>query len=210
MTFRFDMLTDPSPHLTQQAAKIHETYFTVDTAEMPLVWQWLRHNPYTDTYALRDGRVIGFFNVLPLTSECGALFEREAIREEDLSIEHILPHESLPHARYAYIAAIAVENIRTHSNCKCVAAMITSLVDLLLYGYQEQSLQKIFANPTTFRGNKLVRKLGFQPLDPDNKILGLNDIYVLEQTTENRARLKTVADRYRHFVGTNPWAEKSM
>ena len=204
----FDMITNPSRELTLQAAQIHEQHFTIDTAPMPVVWEWLAHNPYTDTYALCDGKVVGFFNVLPLTTECGALFEQQAIREEDLSIEHILPHEALQHAQYTYIAAIAVKDTGNYQQRQCVAAMISCLADLLLHGYSPKNLRTIFANPTTFSGNKMVRKLGLQPLVAQKKALKENDIYTADMNAATRAGLEKLSRRYARFVGDNPWQNK--
>jgi len=200
----FNMITNPPAHLIPEADDINNQYFTVDTADMEVVHQWLRFNPHIVTYAMHKEHVLGFFNIMPLTRECGELFEREAIKEEDLRIEHMLPYESLPHARYAYIAAIAVKDTENYISRQCVAAMVACMADLLLHGYGKP-LKKIFVNPTTFQGNKFVSKLGLKPADTRNKLLKENDIYLAELDPHARKVMQNLSDRYSRFVGENPW-----
>jgi hypothetical protein len=72
----FDMVTNPPAHLIAEADGISNHYFTVDTASLDVVHEWLEYNPYILTCATRQDEVVGFFNIMPLTMECGQLFER--------------------------------------------------------------------------------------------------------------------------------------
>ncbi len=201
----FDMITNPPPHLRPQADAISNQYFTIDTADMDVVHEWLEFNPYIVTYAMHEGRVIGFFNVMPLTTECGEAFMRNEMLEEDLRPDHMLMHDALPFAKYAYVAAIAIEKTDSYVYRQCAAALIAVMADLLLYGYDRGHFRYLFANPTTFHGNKLVRRLGLKPLQNYKKSLKMNDIYAAEMDDETRASLQALSERYARFVGENPW-----
>lgn len=154
----------------------------------------------------------GFFNIIPISNECGELFSRQEIREEDLTIKHILPNDQRYRAQYAYLAAIAVKERNSYISRQCAAAMLSVTASHLLYGYSEHRFKRVFANPTTFVGNHLVRKLGLAPLYAHRKPLKAgNDIYVLEMDKpETRAGLKVLEQRYARFVGVNPWSEEAM
>lgn len=204
----FDMLTNPPAPIAQRLSDatddIADQYFTVDTASADVVGEWVRFNRHMVTYALKGEQVTGFFNMLPLTQECGELFARQAIKEEDLRVEDILPHEALKHAQYAYIAAIAVSDTRSYLNRQCAAALVSCLSDLLLHGYGP-ALKRVYANPTTFNGNRMVRKLGLRPLDAQKRSLKENDIYAVDMNDAARKGLQNLSGRYARFVGANPW-----
>ncbi len=51
------------------------------------------------------------------------MFEEQALKEEDLSIDHILPHSELKNAEYAYFAAIAVKDTKSYLSRQCVAGL---------------------------------------------------------------------------------------
>lgn len=209
----FDLVTNPPPEVAQQYSDatdaIAAQYFTVDTASADEANEWSRFNRHMVTYALYRGEVLGFFNVIPLTEECGKLFERQAIKEEDLTVEHILPRESLRYAQYAYIAAIAVKDTRNFVSRQCVAALLSGMADLLLNGYKPEYFRRILANPTTFQGNKIVRRLGLKPLNPFKKPLAENDVYAADINEETRLRLDALSTKYTRFTGKNPWRERS-
>lgn len=199
------MITNPPDHLKPLADAINNRYFTIDTADLITVHEWINFNPTIVTYALQGQEVIGFFNIIPLTMECGALFDQQAIKEEDLSIEHILPAEARQHAQYAYLAAIAIADTKNYLSRQCTAALVGTIADHFLNGYNLQNLKRIFANPTTFNGNHMVRKLGLKPVVSFKKPLKGNDIYSLEISPEAIDRFKSFSQRYDRFIGYNPW-----
>lgn len=204
----FDMMTDAPWEIVFKGDAISERYFTVDTAEMALVHQWLTHNLTINTYVLHEGEVIGFFNLIPLTSEAGELFDRQELREDDLHVGHILSAEERPFAEYAYLAAVAISDTDTsYLRRQAVAATLATLSDHILDAYKPGYLKRIYANPTTFSGNHMVRKMGLCPVDSVKKSLKENDIYVAEMDDTMRAHLKEVSTRYSRFVGENPWKE---
>lgn len=205
---KFDFITNPNAQRTAEADNINNQYFTVDTADLITVHQWLDYNRYIVTHAILDDKVVGFFNIIPITEECGELFNRQAIKEEDLDISHMLPPQSFSEAKYAYLAAIAVQEKDRYIGKQCAAALLSVICSQLLHGYSQKNFKRIFANPTTFWGNNLIRKLGFDPLWSLKKPLRAgNDIYVLDMKDETRQKLAYFEKRYSKFVAGNPWPE---
>lgn len=201
----FDMITNPPAHLIPLADAINNKYFTIDTASMDTVHEWLDFNGHIVVYAVRDGQVEGFYNIMPLTEECGKLFEKQAIKEEDLRPDHMLPHEVLNYAQYGYMAAIAVNDTHSYAGRQCVAALMSAMASHLLHGYNKQYFKTLFVNPTTFQGNHMVHRLGLRPLHTIKKKLGENDIYTMTMNEETRKALAEMEARYARFVGENPW-----
>lgn len=206
---KFDMITRAPKHILAASDEINNRYFTIDTADLMTVYEWLGFNPLIVTHACHNDEVIGFFNIIPLTQECGQLFSEQAIKEEDLAIEHILPPEAMQYAQSAYLAAIAIKDRRSYRSRQCAAALLSTMADHLLHAYDLNNLKRIYANPTTFDGNHMVRKLGLKPVVSYKKPLKGNDIYAMEITPESAGELQQTADRYKRFVGKNAWSRKA-
>lgn len=202
---KFDILVQAPKNIMDAGDDIHHRYFTIDTADLITFYQWYEHNPFIVTYAVRDNTTIGYYNIIPLTTDCGELFAQQAIKEEDMTVEHILAPEAIQHAQYAYLGSIAIADRSNFVHHQCVAAMLGAIAAQLCATYDLTKLKRIYANPTTFNGNKLVRKLGMTPVVSFKKPLKGNDIYALDITPETIAGLKHFADKYRRFINSDPW-----
>ncbi|MDB5478586.1 MAG: hypothetical protein JWM96_1081 [Alphaproteobacteria bacterium] len=205
MQTTFDMITWAPEHYRAQAYEINNTYFTVDTAEPDEVYDWVNHNRLMVTYALHKDRVQGFFNVMPLTHEAGQLFSCNEIKEEEITTGHILAPHVMRFAEYLYFPAIASKEYPSYLARQCTAAMVSALATHILTMYDEKRLKKIFANPTTFQGNRMVQKLGLRPLAGFKKPLTGNDLYYADFDEAMFANLRWLQDRYARFVGRNTW-----
>jgi hypothetical protein len=205
---KFDMITWADEKYRKQAYDINNQYFTIDTAEPEDVYDWVNHNRLMVTYALNNDRVDGFFNVMPLTQEAGQAFERNEIKEEEITTDEILGPHVMQYAEYLYFPAIAVRNYQSYNAHQCTAALMSALASLLLNIYDPQKLKKIFVNPTTFQGNRMIRKLGLEPLKHYKKVLTGNDIYLANFTENTFKKLSEIEQRYARFVGHNCWHEK--
>jgi hypothetical protein len=204
----YDMITWADEKYRAQAYDINNQYFSVDTAEPEDVYDWVNHNRLMLTYALRDDEVRGFINLMPLTREAGELFERNAIKEEEITTEHILAPNVMHYAEYLYFPAIAVSNFKTYAARQCTAALMSAMCSQILTMYDPQRLKKIFVNPTTFPGNRMTHKLGLEPLTGFKKPLTGNDLYFAKFNDALFERLRAVEQRYSRFVGYNCWQEK--
>lgn len=205
---QFNFLVRAPEEIRSQGDDIHTSYFTIDTADLLTFYEWYHFNPLIVTFACDKNEVVGYYNIYPITTECGQLFDEQAIKEEDLTTDHLLPAESMHHAQYAYIASIAIKDRQSYRSRQCAAAIIAVMADNLLNGFDLKNLKRIYANPTTFNGNTMVRKLGLKPVISHNKPLKGNDIYALDITPESIERLRYFADRYRRFILKNPWGNK--
>lgn len=206
---KFDMIIKAPRWVRQQADVINDHYFTIDTADQPTVNEWIDFNPLIVTYALHGDHVMGFFNIVPITTECARLFDQQELKEEDLAVEHILPPAAMRHAKYAYLAGIAIKDTRDFCSRQCTAALIAAISDHLLHAYDINVLERLYTNPTTFDGNHMVRKLGLRPVTALKKTLKENDIYALEITGPVIAGLRHFSQRYACFVAANPWTQNA-
>lgn len=202
---KFDIMVRAPKETMQSGDEIHNHYFTIDTADLITFYEWYEHNPHIVTYACHQNNVMGYYNVIPLTSECGDLFAQQAIKEEDMRIEHILPIEATRHAQYAYLASIAIRRRKDYLHRQCAAALVASISDQILNSFDLTKLKRIYANPTTFDGNHLVRKLGMKPVVSYKKPLKGNDIYALEITPETISGLRDFSTRYARFINSSCW-----
>ncbi len=203
-----DVLKAGRTDLYEQTYAINDRYFTIDTADHETIRSWERRNPSITTYAIRNDTTQGFFNIMPVTREAAALLERQELREEDIRPEYVLPPELLSRAETAYFAAIAIRDTQSFTGRQCAAALLSVIASQLLHGYRQGVLRRLFANPTTYAGNAMIRRLGLKPLIGHKKPLKANDIYVADMTPERIAALETLEARYARFVGDNPWAQK--
>lgn len=201
----FDIVVDADTETMQRMNEIHNHYFTIDTADLTVFNEWYECNPRILAHTVFNGRVLGYYCILPITAECAALFDQQAIKEEDLRAEHILPQNVMQHAQFSYIAAVAIMDTRQFVSRQCTAAMMAAISHHFLTDYCPGTLKRIYANPTTFDGNHLVRKLGLMPVVAVKKPLTDNDIYALDMTDDTLAGLHYFAQRYDRFIAANPW-----
>jgi hypothetical protein len=206
---KFDMITWADERYRKECYAINNKYFTVDTAAPDEVYDWVNHNRMMVTYALLNDHVHGFFNVMPLTREAGELFERNSIKEEEITIHHILPPQYMHLAEYLYFPAIAIKDYRSYISHQCTAALMAALTTHLRAIYSMHKLKKIFVNPTTYSGNMMVQKLGLKPLVSFKKPLKGNDLYYAEFNNDLYARLSFFEKRFGEFIGSNCWTDKS-
>ena len=203
---KFRIINDPPKHYMDQAWVFNDEFFTVDTAERLLVDTWYQKNGKNMIYALQGEEVLGFFCVIPLTEEAGKLFAHNTIREEDIEAHHILEPDAMPYAQSLYVAAIAVKNPNTIIGNQCVAALMAGLCDRICNGYQPEYLKHIFVNPTTFEGNRFIRKMGMEPVRTQkNGLRAGNNIYSLALGEDSFEHLCATEERYRRFVSAYEW-----
>ena len=203
---KFRIINDPKKEYVDQAWVFNDEFFTIDTAERMLVDTWYNKNGKNMIYALDSEEVVGFFNVIPLTQEAGELFSENIIREEDIEAEHILEPEAMAYARSIYVAAIAVKRPHTIIGNQCVAALIAGLCNRICATYQHEYLKNIFVNPTTFDGNRFIRKLGMEPVHSLRTGLRAgNNIYALSLDKESFDNICATEDRYKRFVMKYEW-----
>ena len=188
-----------------------DQYFTVDTAERKTLEGWKKKNPHNLTYAFMkndDGseEFMGFVEILPLTMECGQLFEKQQLLEEDLTAEFILSPESMEHAQYLYISGIAIRDLKSHVSRQAAAALVSCGAGMIRNLYGNGQLKTIFANPTTFWGNRMIGRFGLRPMSTFKKALRAgNDIYTVDVTPEYMEKLAVLEKRYQRFILDYPW-----
>lgn len=188
-----------------------DQYFTVDTAERKTLEGWKKKNPHNLTYVfmqLPDGseEFMGFVEILPLTMECGALFEKGDLLEEDLTADLILPPETMQHAQYLYISGIAVRDVKSYVSRQAAAALVSCGAGMIRHLYGNGQLKKIFANPTTFWGNRIIGRFGLRVSTGYKKLLKAgNDVYEVSVTPDYMDFMAGLEKRYQRFLIDYPW-----
>lgn len=206
----FDLVTHASKEIRAQSDIMDEKYFSVDTASEDTIHNWNDFNRYAFTASMLNNTLYGFFTVLPITSECASLFERNELQEENLALDFVLPHESLRYAEYAYVPAIAIRTLNEYRSHQCLASLMVGITSLFLNGYNPQCLKKIYVNPTTYHGNRFVRRLGFKPLENLKRSMKPSDTYAVNFTPEIAEKYAKINARYARFVNQNPWTEQAV
>ncbi len=204
----FDLYTNLDKELRKQTDVMDRFYYSIDTADIPTINSWIDFNGYTNSYALSGTEVIGYYNLMPIKESTALAFFKGMLKEEDLTTKHMFSAQEMHRAEYFYIPAITVKDYKSYRSRMAVAALLSGLSSHLLNMFDLSKVKSIYANPTTFQGNVMIRKLGFEPLYRNKKPLGAgNDIYTFEFTSEAIERLRTIEKRYARFVGKNPWPE---
>lgn len=208
---RFRIMHAPPYEMTHLSIPITDHYFTVDTAERATLEEWKKKNPHNLTYAFVGDELVGFVEILPLTQECGHMIEAQELREEDLIADYILPPDAMRYAQYLYISGIAVKDLEQWRSKQCAAALVSCGAGMMLNLYGDGHLKKIFANPTTFWGNRIIGKFGLAPLRSSRKSLKAgHDFYGAEVTPALIARYKNLEQRYQPFITDYPWPLGSL
>lgn len=193
--------TDLFPEL----AKIATHYFSLDTASPETALGWYTKNPYCLISASHEGRAWGYADFLPLTPKAQRLIEERILKEEDITPDHILAPEEIRQCRALYFAGMAVRDHHNVGNARCVAALLSGIFHMLENIYAEAPLEFLFANPTTYTGNRLIMRLGFTPISYRKIKMGGMDLYMLVLTEERRAYFKNLQQRYARFVSSMDW-----
>ncbi len=66
---KFEMITNVSAQILDQAFVINNRYFHIDTADNQTVRDWLKFNPYIDTFAMHEDQVEDFSHLIPITKD---------------------------------------------------------------------------------------------------------------------------------------------
>lgn len=195
-----------APEWHQISHEISNKYFTLDTADLYTVESWIRKNPHYLTYAYDGDRLAGFVGILPLTTECGQLLERNELLEEDVTADCILGPEAMQYAQYLYISAIAVENVDRFRDKRVAAALVSCAAGMIRHLYRQDYLKKIFANPTTFWGHRMIKRFDLTKVTGFKRAMRAgNDIYAAEINPDYQKLLQALELRYQRFILDYPW-----
>lgn len=201
----FDLYTARRHDLLGGVKEIAESYFSVDTATPETAFAWYEKNPDALIVAVNKGRVFGYADFLPLTIEAQTLIERYELKEEDIVPDHILAPNEIHKCNAVYFAGIAVRGRGTSLAARCAAALVAGFADMLQHSYKKSPLKILYANPTTFWGNKLSRRLGFVPVDFRKTKMGGMDLYMSPLQNNRSTALDALHERYKIFIDKTEW-----
>ncbi len=198
----FDLKIGNNEALYPQLGDIARRYFSVDTATPDTAYQWYRHNPWAIITATIGDTVHGFADFLPLTSEAIELLETGRLKEEDITPAHILPPESMHYCRALYFSGIAIRDKGSFLGARCAAALIAGHVYLLEHVYGDIALERIYSNPTTYSGNRLTRRMGFEPVRSRKTSINGMDLYTLPLDDVRKHKLHDMYEFYKPLINS--------
>lgn len=205
---KFNLITQRPEWVAEKANELDRKYYTIDTATPDDTNSWVRFNMLTNTFALIENDLYGYFNMMPIKESTAQLFQRQELKEEDITTEHMMSSRNMHYARYFYLPAITVKDYKDYRSRQAVAALLSGMASYLLNMFNLNEIQHVYANPTTFQGNHLMRKLGFRPLHNVKKPLASSDVYCLQPDQHFIAKMKALEKRYSHLISSNPWPEQ--
>jgi hypothetical protein len=203
----FKLMTGELPECRIQTRAMDRFYYSIDTANNEETKSWGEHNPYTYTCALIGDEAVGYLTLMPLKQSTNDLILRQDLPEEDITPDHLLGANAMHHAQYLYLPAITVKDFKSFRSRQAVAALLSGMASYMLNMYDVRKLKAIYANPTTFQGNLLIKKMGFKPLHGAKKPLSGLDIYYTAPSENIVNELRALEKRYAHLVSENPWPE---
>lgn len=202
----FNLFTAARHDLTPQVAAIAQSYFTIDTASSETAYGWYAKNPDTLIMAVTDGIVHGYADFLPLTADAQKLIENRELREENITADHILPPDAARRATAIYFAGIAIRDRKSTFGARCAAALLGGWGHMLATKYDRDALKYIYANPTTFSGNRLTRRMGLGPVSFNKKTTEGMDLYMLSLDGKTHTPVDALYPRYKDLIDFIEWA----
>jgi hypothetical protein len=140
--------------------KIAKKYFGKINPNISILESWYRTNPYTlVTLADNNGRLVGYFDILPLKDSFAVKFINGKVSEKNISRKSILPIDKMYNAKYIYISGIAIHDIETK---KIIGGQFIYVTLLYIQNFYNAKNEKfIFAIAATKCGERALKKLGF-------------------------------------------------
>lgn len=207
---KFDLITNAPDHIRKKSQLLDRSYYQIDTADTNEVSAWIGKNPYITTHAVVGDEHLGYFNLTPITSDAARLFDIQEMSEEDLLPEHILAPDVMRYAQYFYLPAITVKNFMSVRSRMAVAALMSGLGSYVFNVFTPERIKRIYASPTTFQGNSLLRRLGFKPVSGVRKLLASSDVYYIDVTDETLDKLQWLQQRYARYINSNCWEDPAV
>lgn len=205
MIMAFDLFTAERSDLLPQVNAIAQSYFTVDTASSDTATTWYAKNPSCLIIAAKDGIVHGYADFLPLTDEALRAIKERELKEENIGPEHILPPQQIDQCRGIYFAGIAVKRYKSVLGARCTAALLGGATHMLEKIYARSPLEFLLANPTTFSGNKLTRRMGLGPVSFHKRTMSGMDLYLSSLDGARKQDLYSLHRKYKPLINSVSW-----
>jgi len=204
----FQLHTAIRTDLLPQVDSIAQSYFTLDTATPQTANAWYQKNPSCLIIASLGDVVHGYADFLPLTSEAKQLIEENRLKEEDIGPQHILHPDAMKHCRAVYFAGIAVRDRKSFLGVRCAAALIAGCAQMIETLYNHDKLEFFYTNPTTYTGNRLVRRIGLEPAQHERRNINGMDLYRMKMDDAAHQKLQGLHQRYKPFIASMDFTGK--
>jgi hypothetical protein len=191
--------------LFPQVEEIATSYFTMDTATPETALGWYRKNPHTIVIAVNAKGVQGYIDFVPLTDAAKEAIEHRDLDEEDITADCILDMTNIHTCRAIYFAGMAVRKCPSIGGARCVGALLVGALHVIHTVFATAPLEVIYANPTTFTGNRIARHVGFTPISYRKIKMGGMDLYMLPMDATQKQRMHDFQTRYAPLVKSMNW-----
>jgi len=171
------------------------SFFGDDIADIDQIKEWHAKNPtlfylvhkVSKSRGTKTERLVGFFDVIPVTKKAASLLEEEKVNGTTFRPEHIVKPNGSPAA--IYVAAVAARGPRAQ-------VWVLSKLE----AYVEKSRNKglhVYTRPVTERGLQLAKQYDFNPVSPGTDDDELLRIYKLNPNAQPRKRRRAARDGIR-------------
>jgi hypothetical protein len=107
-----------------------------------------------------DGKFLGYFDVIPLSSNFAEMFLNGKLRESDITHEDVVGEEAMASCEYVYLSGIAACNPKTQAGKRNSGILIWAMLKYLDHFYRF-SKPLAFATAVTKDGERLLLDFGF-------------------------------------------------
>ncbi len=169
---------------------------------------WRRRNPAiftavvtTDTNLSPKKRLVGFFDIFPLTKSAAEKLANGTIREREIQAEDILPEADNPNASYIYIASVQVNpHQEVFGNGLAKEILIVKFAEFMMKTFPPQDGRSILAYGHTTRGISLLSNASFRNVQLATMNRQRDPLYKLEDVAYRELaeqRLKKILSKYK-------------
>jgi hypothetical protein len=142
-----------------------ETYSADDAVPLHVLQEWHEANP--DGFSvirMRNGQKVGHLNLLPVRPATLEKFLQGKILEKEIRGDSLFKSKERAEIRDLYIESIIVLPPKGYSNAPAILCVLTNLHSLVGRLCDPSQVRKIYAMAASSRGDKLLRRLGFEVL----------------------------------------------
>lgn len=151
----------PSRGEAINANELAAAAYDVEPIPVERIEQWLARNDHV-LCCLNDpvGKVVGYFDVLPLTDPFAESLLAGYATEQDITYEAILPMPAAHDANYVYVTGIAVAEPDSYRGRRHASMLLWGLIRYFRAYYAKESLM-LLASAASPEGRALLERFGF-------------------------------------------------
>jgi hypothetical protein len=186
----------------------NDMYDKKDNISFKVVNSWRRKNELIlSLYYDSNNKLMGYFDVLPLTKEFEQKLREGIVTEEDINHDSLLSPYEMQSAEIIYIGGIAVRNIKENCRSYHGGLILSSLLVYLKTFYSFKKPVIMSATAANKCGAHLLEKLGFRIYKEGIFRSDNHDYYIKEVSSKDinnwgKTFGKTDCSAYKRFINS--------